>query len=93
MAPTVFVSGRVLILATLAGAVTSFGSGRLIQAKVELATVTPFDIGDPDLAGFKLKLDVRLTNRSGQPLRAKAINPLGVLGTEPPSRNTLFRSR
>lgn len=43
MAPAVFVSGRVLILATLAGAVTSFGSGRPIQAKVELATVTPFD--------------------------------------------------
>jgi len=68
MVRTTFVPSRVLILAALAGAVPGFGSDQPIQAQVEHATATPYDTDDPDLAGFKLKLEVRLTNRSEVPL-------------------------
>jgi hypothetical protein len=68
MARTVFAPGRVLILAALAGVVPGFGSDQSIQAQVERAATTPYRTDDPDVAGFKLTLDIRLTNRSGGPL-------------------------
>lgn len=68
MQRTVFVTGGMLILAALSGAVPGFGAEQPIQAEVERAMATPYHADDADVAGFKLRFDIRLTNRSRGPL-------------------------
>ena len=68
MQQTVLVTSRILILAALSGAVPSLSSQQAVRVEVQHALATPYRADDPDVAAFKLKFDVRLTNRSGGPV-------------------------
>ena len=68
MERTVLALNRILVLAAMSGMIPGFGSDQPIQAEVEHAAATPYHTDDPDVAGFKLRFSVRLTNRSGGPL-------------------------
>lgn len=60
---------RLLVLSVLSGvAVVGVDSGQPIRVEVQRVLVCPYRSDDPDLATFKLKLSVRLTNRSQEPV-------------------------
>jgi hypothetical protein len=69
--------------------ISGFGSDQPIHADVEHAAATPYHTDDPDVAGFKLRFGLRLTNRSGEPLELPKSGPgdggttrIAVLGLE-----------
>jgi hypothetical protein len=67
---TLFLICRILIVPALAGLVLGGSSEQSIQAEVEVqgALASPYRIDDPDVAGFRFKYGVRVTNRSGRSL-------------------------
>lgn len=44
------------------------GGDELIRAEIQKPQPTAYDPGDPDMAGYKIKFDLRLTNHSSQPV-------------------------
>ncbi len=59
---------RLTFTVALAVVLPATGSDQAIHAEVQRALATPYSVGDPDVAGFKLRFDTRLTNRSTKPL-------------------------
>jgi len=89
MQQTVLAPTRILVLAAMSGMIPGFGSDQPFQAEVERAAATPYHTDDPDVAGFKLRFSVRLTNRSGGALELPksgtgdgATTRVAVLGLE-----------
>jgi hypothetical protein len=63
-AATVF--SRLSLAAALAGLIPALGSDQTIRAEVQHALATPYSTEDPEVAAFRLKFDLRLTNRSAK---------------------------
>ena len=59
---------KLLAIVACSGMITAFGSDPPIRAEVRGATVTAYDTGDSEVAGFNLRLGLRLTNGFGEPL-------------------------
>jgi hypothetical protein len=57
-----------VVLAAVAGLIPGFGADAPIHAKVERVVATHHRLDDPEVAGFKVKFGVLLTNQSGEPL-------------------------
>jgi hypothetical protein len=57
---------RLSLAAALASVLPALGSDQTIRAEVQHALATPYSTDDLEIAAFKLKFDVRLTNRSAK---------------------------
>lgn len=66
-----------LCLILFASAAPLLGSEQIVRVEIQRATATPYHPEYPDMAGFKLKFDLRLTNRSEKPLNAPEVAARG----------------
>jgi hypothetical protein len=57
---------RLSLAAVIGGVFPALSSDQTIRAEVQHARATPYSTGDPEVAGYQLKLDLRLTNRSAK---------------------------
>jgi hypothetical protein len=57
----------VLMIAAFSGMALGSNTDQRIRAEVGHALATPYPVDDPTVARFKLRFDIRLTNRSGAP--------------------------
>ena len=59
---------RVYLLAALVVVLPLSGSDENVRTEIQHAIATPYRPEDPELDGFKLKFDLKLTNRSTNPI-------------------------
>ena len=64
----VLASIHVLVLGAICGLIPSYGADQVMHAEVERGAATTYHLDDPDLAGFKVKFGIRVTNLSGVPI-------------------------
>ena len=64
----VLASIHVLVLGVVCGMIPSYGADQVMHAEVERGAATAYHLDDPDLAGFKVKFGIRVTNLSGVPI-------------------------
>ena len=94
MQQAAFVIRCLLTAAALPGLVSALSSDPPIRAEVQHPLATPDRANDPDVAAFKLKFDVRLTNRSEKVMDLPAFSAdeddttrMAVLGVQAKQRD------
>lgn len=83
-----------MMLAALSGVGRGSSSDQPIRAEIQHVLAIPDRADDPDVAAFKLEIDVRLTNRSGGPVSLPksesgdaAATRIAVLGVQTKQRD------